>query len=108
MVIQLLQEHDFAESTLRIRRILEGIENLFERYNFPSLLVNRFPHNAVCPFAQLGDNFIFAQDVLVNLLGHGVPRAGGGRRSDAPDLTHDPRSSASSGHHTRTSPTCSP
>jgi len=31
-----LQEHDFAESTLRIRRILEGIENLFERYNFPA------------------------------------------------------------------------
>ena len=60
------------------------------------------------PFAQLGDNFIFAQDVLVNLLRHGVSQAGGGRRSDAPDLMRDPRRSASSGHHTRTSPTCSP
>lgn len=36
-----LQEHDFAESTLRIRGILEGIENLLQRYHFPAI-------NAIC------------------------------------------------------------
>lgn len=51
---QFLQENDFSESSLGVRRILKRIKVLFQRHNFFRSLVNCFPDDAVCTFTYYG------------------------------------------------------
>ena len=88
-----LQEHDFSKSTLSVRGILKCVEDLFQRYHLPGLLVYRFPDDTISlqriaqrryyiqrvtgnqnnnthPFAELRYDFVFTKNVLVDVLAH--------------------------------------
>lgn len=45
---QLLQVHDFSESSLRISCVAEGVKALFQGDNLPRPLVYSFPDDSIC------------------------------------------------------------
>ena len=51
MAGKLLQEDDFSESSLCVRRILKCVEILFKRHYLFRSLVNCFPNYTICSFA---------------------------------------------------------
>lgn len=51
-VVELVQEHDFPEGTLRIRGMLESIEDLLKRHCLLGFPVGHFPDVPVGPAAQ--------------------------------------------------------
>lgn len=74
MAIQLLQKHDFSESSLSICSILEGIEDLLQRHCGIRASVCALPHDAVRAFAKFLKNIVFAQHVLIYVFRHGGER----------------------------------
>jgi len=52
---QLLQENDFSERALGVRRILEGIEVLLQGNDLFRALVDGLPDNSVCSFTYIID-----------------------------------------------------
>ena len=63
--LQCHEVHDFAEGALSVGRVLEGVENLFERNDLLRLLINGLEHDGIGTFAELLCDFILAQHVLV-------------------------------------------
>jgi len=53
MVVDLLQEHDFAKRSLSICCVLERVKDLFQGNDIAGLLVDRFPNNPICPLSEL-------------------------------------------------------
>lgn len=53
VAVELLQEYHLAVCSLRIRRILKGIEYLLQSHDLLCLLIHRLPNHAVRAFPQL-------------------------------------------------------
>lgn len=53
VAVELLQEDHLAVCSLRIRRILKGIEYLLQSHDLLCLLIHRLPNHAVRAFPQL-------------------------------------------------------
>ncbi len=54
--VKLLQEHDLSEGTLRIRSVMEGIEDLLQSDDLLVLLVDGLPNDAISSLTQLLDD----------------------------------------------------
>ena len=63
----LLQEYDFPKRPLRIRRVLEGIEDLLQSDYLPGFFVTGLPHDAIGPLPQFLYQVVLFGDVLVDL-----------------------------------------
>ena len=77
MAVELLQEYHLrydilylAICSLRISRILKGIEYLLQCHDLLCLLIHRLPNHAVCALAQLLQDLELFQDVRLQFLGH--------------------------------------
>lgn len=64
-----LQEHDLSEGPLGVGLVPEGVENFLHRYRLSGLLINRFPDDPVCAFAQSLLDVESLHDVIIDL-GH--------------------------------------
>lgn len=71
MIPEGLQEHDFPESSLRVRLVPEGVEDLLDRDGLAGFSINRLPDDAVCAFSEPFLNVESLHDVVVNF-GHFV------------------------------------
>jgi hypothetical protein len=69
-MVQLLQESDLAESSLRVGGVLEGIEDLLERQCLTRFLFGDLPDVTVCPAAHLFEQRVLFEDVSLDLLCH--------------------------------------
>ena len=88
-VVHLEQVDDLAVGALRVRRILEGVEDLLERDLLLGLLLQRLPHNAVRPLPQLLLHLEPARHVLIDVVAH----SSSCRRGQAPSRLANPISS---------------
>lgn len=70
VAIELLQEHDFAECSLRISCIMKGVEYFFEGYDSLELAVDGLPHNTVGTLTQLFYDLVFFENVRLYLFSH--------------------------------------
>ena len=67
---QLLQEDDLAERALRVSSVLESVEVLLEGDNLFGALVDGLPHDTVRSLTQLLKDFVFLENVRLDLLRH--------------------------------------
>ena len=70
VTVELLKEHDLAESSLSIGGIMKGIEDFFESNNSFELAVNRLPYNTISALAELLNDFVFLENVRLDLFSH--------------------------------------
>lgn len=71
-VVQLLQQRNLSECSLRIGGVLEGIEYFFEGEGVASLLVSDFPDVSVGSTADLLLQAVSLEDVGFDLLCHSL------------------------------------
>ena len=72
-VLYLLEDGDFPEGALRICRMLEGFKHLLQRKGLISPVIScYFPHVTVSARADLLDDLVSIEDVLVDslVIGH--------------------------------------
>ena len=72
-MLYLLEDGDFPEGALRICRMLEGFKHFLQRKGLASPVVScYFPHVAVSARADLLDDLVSSEDVLVDslVIGH--------------------------------------
>lgn len=67
------QEAYLSERTLGIRRIMKGIEDLFQCNDLFCLLIDCLPHNSIGSLAKLLQDVILSKDMRFNLFGHVGP-----------------------------------
>lgn len=70
VTVELLQKHDFAECSLSISCIMKGVEYFFEGYDPLELAIDGLPHDTVCAFAKLLYDFVFFENVRLDLFSH--------------------------------------
>mmetsp|Transcript_35640 Transcript_35640/g.57417 ORF Transcript_35640/g.57417 Transcript_35640/m.57417 type:complete len:443 (+) Transcript_35640:359-1687(+) len=73
VAVEFLQEHDLAESSLRIGGVLEGVEALLQGNNLASLFVDGFPDDTVSSASKLLNDLVLSEHVPVDFLAHGYP-----------------------------------
>lgn len=69
-MVEFVEEDDFAEGSLSIGGMLEGIENFLERQDLSCFAVVDFPDMAVGAAAHFLEEGVFFEDVRFDLLAH--------------------------------------